>query len=54
LAKWGGKAIARTSTRPLTVGDNPNGVQSRPNFAKPPGRYLQADERALDKSRTKE
>jgi hypothetical protein len=29
---------------PLTVGDNPNCVQSSPNFAKPPGRYLQATE----------
>ena len=41
LAKLGGKVIARTSVRRLTVGDNPNGVQSFPNFAKPPGRYLQ-------------
>jgi hypothetical protein len=29
---------------PLTVRDNPNCVQSFPNFAKPPGRYLQAGE----------
>ena len=42
LAKLGGKVIARTSVRPLTVSDNPNGVQPSPNFAKPPPRYLQA------------
>jgi len=29
---------ARTSARPLGGSDNPNGVQSSPNFAKPPGR----------------
>ena len=40
----GGKVIARTSVCPITVSDNPNGVQSNPNFAKPPGRYLQATE----------
>ena len=40
----GVKVIAQTSARPLTVSDNPNGVQSSPNFAKPPGRYLQAAE----------
>jgi len=34
----GVKVITRTSVRPLTVNDNPNGVQLRPNFAKPPGR----------------
>jgi len=38
LAKLGGKVITRTSVRPLTVSDNPNGVQPIPNFAKPPGR----------------
>jgi len=38
----GVKVIARTSARRLTVSDNPNSVQSRPNFAKPPGRYGQA------------
>ena len=32
----------QTSARPVTVSDNPNCVQSSPNFAKPPGRYLQA------------
>ena len=37
----GVKVITRTSVRPLTVSDNPNGVQSIPNFAKPPGRWLQ-------------
>jgi len=36
LAKLGGKVIARTSARPLTVSGNPNGVQSGPNFAKLP------------------
>ena len=34
----GGKVIAQTSARPLTVGDNPNGVQLIRYFAKPPGR----------------
>ena len=38
----GGKVITRISVHPLTVSDNPNGVQSRPNFAKPPGRCVQA------------
>ena len=38
LAKFGGKVIARTSARPLTVSNNPNGVQLSPNFANPPGR----------------
>ena len=38
----GVKVIARISARLLTVSDNPNGVQLRPNFAKPPGRYRQA------------
>ena len=50
LAKLGCKVILRLrsvtiiriSVRPLIVGNNPNGVQSNPNFAKPPGRYLQA------------
>jgi len=42
----GGKVTTRTSARPLTVSDNPNGVQSRPNFAKPPGRYVQAADSA--------
>ena len=41
LAKLGGKVTARTSVRPLTVSDNPNCVQLRPNFAKPPGRWQQ-------------
>ena len=36
----GVKVIARTSVRPLTVSDNPNGVQLIPNFAKPPGRCM--------------
>ena len=43
LAKLGGKVITRISARPLTVGDNPNCVQLRPNFAKPPGRCMQTD-----------
>ena len=38
VAKLGGKVITRTSVCLLTVSDNPNGVQSRSNFAKPPGR----------------
>jgi hypothetical protein len=40
----GGEVIIRISVYPLTVGVNPNFVQLSPNFAKPPGRYLQADE----------
>ena len=47
LAKLGGKVIIRFSVRPLTVSDNPNGVQSIPNFAKPPGRWLQCGESAV-------
>ena len=46
LAKLGGKVIVRISVRPLTVSDNQNSVQSIPNFAKPPGRYLQATDSA--------
>ena len=42
LAKLGGKVITRTSVQPLTISYNPNGVQSSPNFAKPPGRCRQA------------
>ena len=42
LAKLGCKVITRTSVLSLTVSDNPNGVQSLPNFAKPPGRCVQA------------
>ena len=33
----GVKVMTRISVRPLTVSDNPNGVQSSPNFAKPAG-----------------
>ena len=50
FGKIGGKVITRISVCPLTVGDNPNDVQSSPNFAKPPGRYLQAGESAMDKA----
>jgi hypothetical protein len=32
----GVEVTTRTSVYPLTVGDNPNCVQSFPNFAKPP------------------
>jgi len=35
LAKLGGKVTTRISARRLTVSDNPNGVQSSPNFANP-------------------
>jgi len=42
FGKIGVKVIARTLERRLTVSDNPNGVQSSPNFVKPPGRYTQA------------
>jgi len=38
LAKLGGKVLAQTSVCRLTVSDNPDGVQSNPNFAKPQGR----------------
>jgi len=40
----GCKVTTRTSARPLSVSDNPNGVQSIPNFAKPPGCCTQAVE----------
>ena len=38
LAKLGGKVIVRTLVHSLTVSDNPNSVQSSPNFAKTQGR----------------
>ena len=41
LAKLGCIVITRTSVCPLTVSDNPNCVQLRPNFVKPPGRCRQ-------------
>ena len=44
----GGEVIIRISVHPLTGGDSPNCVQSNPNFAKPPGLYLQADESTVD------
>jgi len=44
----GVKVTTRTSAHRLIVSDNPNCVQSRPNFAKPPGRYLQADKSSAD------
>ena len=37
----GVKVIVRISMCPLTVSDNPNCVQLRPNFAKPPRRKRQ-------------
>jgi hypothetical protein len=40
----GGEVITRISLSPLTGSDSPNCVQLSPNFAKPPGRYLQAAE----------
>ena len=42
----GGEVIIRISVCPLTVGVSPNCVQLTPNFAKPPGRYLQATDSA--------
>jgi hypothetical protein len=44
LAKVGVKLLPEFLLRPLTVSDSPNCVQSSPNFATPPGRYLQAAE----------
>ena len=38
FGKIGVKVTARTSVRPLTVSDDPNSMQSSPNFAKSPGR----------------
>ena len=35
----------------ITVSDNPNSVQSSPNFAKPPGRCMQTDKSAVGKYR---
>ena len=43
----GVKGIARTPARPLTVSDNPNGVPSSPNFAKPLRCCMQTDGSAL-------
>jgi len=40
----GSKVITRISVCHLSISDNPNGVQLRPNFAKPPGRSTQAGE----------
>ena len=51
FGKIGVKVIAQISARRLTVSDNPNCVQSIPNFAKPPGRYVQADESAVSSDR---
>jgi len=45
---WEGKVITRISERPLTVSDNPNCVQSIPNYAKPPGRCVQRGQRTAD------
>jgi hypothetical protein len=44
----GGEVTVRILVHPLTVSDSPNSVQSSPNFVKPPGRYLQADESAAE------
>jgi len=54
LAKLGGKVTTRTSVRPLTVSDNPNDVQLSPNFAKPPGRCMQAGESAAGKNKKRQ
>ena len=43
----GVKVIVRISARPLGGSDSPNGVQSSPNFAKPPERCTQAEDRAV-------
>jgi len=40
----GVKVITRTSVSPITVSDNPNCVQSNPNFAKPLGCCTSAPE----------
>jgi hypothetical protein len=45
----GGEVIVRISLYPLTAGDSPNCAQSSPNFAKPPGRYVQAADSVADK-----
>ena len=37
LAKLGGKVLARISVRPLTVSDNPNGVQLYPQLRQAAG-----------------
>ncbi|MDR2231554.1 MAG: hypothetical protein LBE56_00355 [Tannerella sp.] len=41
FGKSGEEVIAQTALYPLTVGGYPHSVQSRPNYAKPHGRYLQ-------------
>ena len=47
FGKIGVKVITRISARPLTVSDKSNNVQSAPNFAKPPGRWLQVWDSAV-------
>jgi len=54
FGKIGVKVITQTSARRLTVSDNPNGVQSSPNFAKPPGRCMQAGESAAGKNKKRQ
>ena len=49
FGKIGVKVITQTSVRPLTVSDNPNGVQLIPNFAKPQGRWRQCADNVADK-----
>jgi hypothetical protein len=46
----GGEVFVRISVCPLTVSDNPNCVQLIPNFAKPPGRWLQCGGSAAERS----
>jgi hypothetical protein len=50
LAKLGLKLLTEILLLPFTVGDSPNCVQSNPNFAKPPGRYVKCSELAVDKA----
>ena len=54
FSKIGVKVIAQTSARRLTVGDNPNGVQSIHSFAKPLGHYLQTGESVVENDRKTE
>ena len=54
FAKLGGKVIIRTLACPITVSDNPNGVQLIPNFAKHRDVVRQQRESGRESSRFRE
>jgi hypothetical protein len=49
FSEIGVEVITRILLRPLTGSDSPNCVRLSPNFAKPPGRYMQAAEARMAK-----